>query len=237
MNTQRGAALLLALWALVLLSVVMTAALANVRLENRQSNYALRRAQALCSAEAGIALAVQGLLAPGKAIWLADGKAHALTFDGTALSVSVESERGKLDLNLTPQAMYAHVMTELGASAQQTRQFLQALETRRLTQQPIVSLEDIQTFPGMTPALYQQLLPNISLWSGAGTPSQSFATPTVQKILALNVGQELSDPGQIFTIRSRAQLQEHFSAELVVTLQLNPGNAGSPLYRVLRWQE
>jgi general secretion pathway protein K len=237
MSTQRGAALLLVLWALALLSALMASALATVRLENRQSRYALHRVQALSNAEAGVVLAVEGLLAPAKTAWLADGQAYALTFDGATLQVRIESERGKLDINSADTALYPPLMTELGASARQIQQFTQTLESKRLAHQLIVSLEDLQAFAGMTPALYQQLLPNVTLWSGTNTLSPSFATPALRKALALTGPPDLSDPGQVFTIRSRARLENDFSAELAVTLQLSANDLNAPLYRVFRWRE
>ncbi|KPA95267.1 hypothetical protein PF70_04709, partial [Pseudomonas asplenii] len=43
LHDTRGAALVLALWALALLSLMMAVVVGSVRLENRQSAYALQR--------------------------------------------------------------------------------------------------------------------------------------------------------------------------------------------------
>src|SRR5471030_1779294 len=58
MKPQRGAALILALWALALLSLMMGAVVQAIRLENRQSAYELQHTKAQLAAEAGLALAI-----------------------------------------------------------------------------------------------------------------------------------------------------------------------------------
>lgn len=237
MNSQRGSALLLVLWALALLIALMTSTLSNVRLENRQSAYLLNQTRALNSAQAGVTLAVAGLLSPDKTVWAADGHPHELRFDNAALTVIIESEAGKLDLNSAQPSLYPPLLTELGASEPQVQAFMHAMATRRKDQQPILTLEDVQTFEGMTPALYEGLLPNITLWSSAVMPSAAFATQALRKALPLDTVANDIDPGTVLTVRSRAQLENRFAAGLTVTLEMNTGQMDAPLYRVLRWQE
>ncbi|KEZ65829.1 general secretion pathway protein GspK, partial [Pseudomonas syringae pv. syringae FF5] len=76
-----------------------------MQLESRQSLWLRQNTQALMAAEAGMNMAVQGLLDPEqRKRWIADGRVVSLRMDDTQLLVSIRSERGKLDLNSAPVA-------------------------------------------------------------------------------------------------------------------------------------
>src|SRR5471030_1710899 len=90
MKRQRGAALLLVLWALALLSVLLGGLAGWVQLQSRQALWLRQHTQTVLAAEAGIAL----VMADRR--WIADGRDIELTFDDAQLHVSLRSERGKL---------------------------------------------------------------------------------------------------------------------------------------------
>jgi general secretion pathway protein K len=241
MNDQRGAALLLVLWALALLSALMASAVALTRLENLQSAYELNHSRALSNAQAGLALAIDGLLLPAPGTWITNGVAHELNFDGTTLSVSVRNERGKLDLNAASPEALRVLLRQVGANAEQIQQLPQQLQMRQATGQPLQAIELLQTFTTMDQTLYARLIPDVTLWSGLAVPDPAYASPTVRTALALpaiNTLMTSSDnAGSVVDVHSRARLANGFSAQLNVVLQLNPAGGNAPLYRVLRWQE
>ena len=101
MKRQRGVALLLVLWVLALLSLLLGGLAGWVQLQTRQAAWHRQHAQALMAAEAGMNLAVQGLLDPSqREQWVADGRERVVSFAGAALHIRVYSERGKLDLTV-----------------------------------------------------------------------------------------------------------------------------------------
>ncbi|TLG91598.1 general secretion pathway protein GspK, partial [Pseudomonas edaphica] len=59
MKRQRGAALLMVLWALALLGLIMAGVVDTLRLENRQSAFSLQQTHARLAAQAGLALTIQ----------------------------------------------------------------------------------------------------------------------------------------------------------------------------------
>ncbi|MGY2224939.1 hypothetical protein ACW9IK_19820 [Pseudomonas gingeri] len=236
MKRQRGAALILALWALALLSVMMGAVVQSIRLENRQSTYELQHAKALLAAQAGLALAIQSLASPPSTM-IADGRAYSLPFDDAQLTVKAYSDRGKLDLNFANLDNFIRLATFLGASPAQSQQLTDEMSLRRANANTLKAIEELQQFPGMDPTLYERLAPHLTLWTGLGQPDPSFAAETVRAALKLGPPVPGRSPGTILTVHSQAILATGVSADLDVTFFLTPQGEGTQLYRVLRWQE
>ncbi|KAF1051124.1 MAG: hypothetical protein GAK43_02547 [Stenotrophomonas maltophilia] len=237
MTTERGAALIVALWVLGLLSVLMVGVIATVRLENQQSQYELDQLRARLAAQAGLALALEALAAPTASGFEADGRPSALTYEGMPLTVWVESERGKLDLNSTDAGSVERLLSARGASPEQTRQLIQALQHWQAAGRRLETFEQLYDVPSMDAALLERLSPDITLWTGLGAPDPVFASPALQQVLGLSPGGLSNGPGSLFTLRSVARLPNGSSSGLQATLHLLPGGGSGPLYRVLRWQE
>lgn len=240
MKHQRGVALLLVLWALALLSLLLGGLAGWVQLETRQALYARRHTQALLAAEAGLAMAVQGLADPvERKRWIADGREIALGFDDAQLRVSVRSERGKLDLNSAVVGDIARLVQACGGTKAQATTLAQALEGLRGNgSPPLRVIEEVRPLPGMTQALYLRLLPEITLWSGLDRPDPAFASALSRRALNLpNQSPVGADPGQVLMIESRAQRAGGFTARLQTTVLLSPSEGSAQPYRVLRWQE
>jgi len=237
---QQGVALLLVLWALALLSLLLAGLASWVQLESRQALWARQHTQAQLAAEAGLAMAVQGLSDPQqRKRWVADGREIALQFDGAQLRVSVRSERGKLDLNSAVVGDIARLAQACGAGKDQAAGLSQELERRRgLGSPPLRVIEEVRQLPGMTQALYRRLLPEVTLWSGLDRPEPAFASPLLRRALNLpNQSAVGSDPGEVLMIESYAQRPGGFVAELHTTVLLSPSEGSAQPYRVLRWQE
>lgn len=237
MRKQKGVALIVSLWALALLSVLVGGVVTAVRLENQQSAYELRRSHALISAEAGLALAVESLLSSHLAGFVADGRDNVLMFDSVKLNISMRSERGKLDVNFADVHSIERLLRYLGAAPDQASQLGEQLQNLRSARQTIKVVEQLQTLPSMDATLYARLEPNVTLWSGLIWPDAAFATTDIRAALALPNSLINSNPGNIVSVRSQAQLTDGFSASVQVTLYLAPNGEGPQLYRVLRWQE
>ncbi|MGX5794745.1 type II secretion system minor pseudopilin GspK [Pseudomonas sp. E2-15] len=233
MKRQRGAALLLVLWALALLSVLLGGLAGWVQLESRQALWLRQHTQTLLAAEAGIALAM------ADRHWIADGRDIPLTFDDAQLHVSLRSERGKLYLINAEADDFMRLALACGATQAQAGQLLKALEARRKQGlPPFRVLEEVRQLPGMTQTLYSQLLPEITLWSDLDRPDPAFASPLMRKALNLpHQNAEGADPGVVLMVDSRAHRPGGYQARLQITVLLSPSEDSAQPYRVLRWQE
>ncbi|MDR6711381.1 general secretion pathway protein K [Pseudomonas hunanensis] len=237
MNRQRGAALLLVLWVVGLLSIVLAGLAISVQLQQRQALWQGNQTQAAFAAQAGFNLAVANLLRNDPTRWLADGQQHPLRFADCMLRVSVTSERGKLDLNASPASSLEKLLRASGASRATAKSITQALGKRR-NEVPLRMLEEFRELPGMTYAVYARALPLITVWSGNTHPDPSLAAPALAKLLGLpRYNGPALDPGQILTVSSEASLPSGFTAHLKATFVLLPAHAGGKPYRVLRWQD
>jgi general secretion pathway protein K len=238
MTDQKGAALLIALWALAFLSVLMGGVVTAVRLENQQSQYALDRSHALISAEAGLALAIEGLLEPMTHPVIADGRNYETILDGVKVAFSVRSERGKLDINSADVQTFKRLVLYFGASRTQAQRLGDQLKRLRTIGGSVEVLEQLQAFDSMDSELYKKLEPNITLWTGLAQPEAAFATPEIHAALGFSARPIVSNsPGSVATVYTRAQLPNGFSADLNVTIYLSAQGGSMPVYRVLRWQE
>ncbi|UZE27778.1 general secretion pathway protein GspK [Pseudomonas asplenii] len=236
MDDARGAALVLALWALALLSLMMAVVVGTVRLENRQSAYALQRTRALLAAESGLAWVVRDLSSNPPAM-IADGRRYQLTIEDAQLSIELQSERGKIDLNQVSAKDFDQVVRYLGASPEQGRRLSGELLARRSAANPPRVVEELQLFAAMDRRLYARLAPNLTLWTGLARPDTRLATAPLRAALKLPAAVLESPAGPIYSAQITSALTTAVSATLNVTFLLNPQAGGTQLYRVLRWQE
>ncbi|MCU1782934.1 general secretion pathway protein GspK [Pseudomonas sp. 13B_2.1_Bac1] len=235
MRRQRGAALLLVLWVLALLAVLLGGLAGWVQLESRQALWLRQHTQTVLAAEAGIAMA----MAMADRHWIADGLDRALSFDDAQVQVNLRSERGKLYLINAEAQDLMRLALACGASPAEAGQWVKALEARRNQGlAPFRVLEEVRQLPGMTQALYSQLLPEITLWSDLDRPDPAFASPLMRQALNLpHADAEGADPGEVLVVDSRAQRPGGYQARLQVTVLLSPSEDSAQPYRVLRWQE
>ena len=98
MRAARGAALLLVLWLVLLLSGLVAGYALSARVESMQGNGAARGVVAQEAARAGIEYAVSRLLDPDPARrWVADGRRYRFALDGVAVELAVRDEAAKID--------------------------------------------------------------------------------------------------------------------------------------------
>ena len=94
---ERGYALLIVLWVLVLLAAIGTHIAATGRTETNIALNVVRNARAQALADAGVMRAVFSSLDPHAAkSWPADGTTHELTLADGTVTVWIEDENGKM---------------------------------------------------------------------------------------------------------------------------------------------
>lgn len=99
-SRQKGLALLIVLWALVLMTVIGLSFSYAVRVES-QSGVALSdRVRAEATAAAGIRRAILGALSKDPELgWKSDGQTYEIPWPDATLRISMRMESGKIDLN------------------------------------------------------------------------------------------------------------------------------------------
>lgn len=198
-RTERGAALLLVLWATVLLAALLVGVAAASRSQSEAALYGSERVRAELAAEAGLAHAVAGLREPGlREQWVPDGRPYVFDFDGARVTVRVVDASGMLDLNASPPELLRGLFEAAGADrsradglanaiadwrggagyagvAGHLRQVAQASASAGNPHGPFRAIDQLARLPGMDAALYAKVEPALTVFSGRNFPDASYA--------------------------------------------------------------
>ena len=260
---ERGFALLVVLWALVLISLLVLRLTAAGSGEARLGANLRTSAVAEADADGAFAEACTRLMARDGG-WSLAGGHHELTVAGGRAAVSVTNEAGKVDINNASQTLLASLLEGFGESADGASALAQSIAAWRTPMGPsqaatvlapyrraglpygppgeaFQSVDELALVQGMTPALLDRLRPHVTVF-GLGDPVLALADPVVRRAAAAS--------GEVETgAGAPADLDSDDVVSLVVTIhadgavftrrgivQLEPGVAPAP-YRVLTWAQ
>jgi general secretion pathway protein K len=205
---DRGFALLVVLWSLVLIALILSQLLASGRTATQLAINMRSAAMGRAAADGAIAEAVFHLLGHGGA-WPADGAEHDLAIGVTLVTVRVRSLGGKVNPNLASTALLAGLFQAAGLASQQAKTLADAVIAWRsppATQQEtearlaayrqaglpygppgafFAAIGELRNVKGMTPRLLAILAPQLSLYQ-SGDPDPTLAAPLVRQALALS---------------------------------------------------
>jgi general secretion pathway protein K len=124
---QRGIALVMVLWVLMLLGLVAAGFLRETRLSTGIARNALENAKAEALAEAGIQRAMLGLADSDVTAWRVDGTPYQFALGDGTVVVRIQDEGGKVDLNLAPPPLLQGLLQITGVEANAARNLLDAI--------------------------------------------------------------------------------------------------------------
>lgn len=201
MSGVRGAALLLVLWLVALLTALVGAYALTARIEALQGRVGSRGAIAQEIARAGMEYALVRVADRNpETHWQPNGRAYAWRFDGHDVQVRIIDETGKVDLNQADVPLLSRLMQALGEPPDASDALAAAIVDWRDADdlgQPVGGAEDgdyaaagrpygakdapfetiaeLEQVLGMTPDLYARLEPFLTLYSGRGQPDATYA--------------------------------------------------------------
>jgi general secretion pathway protein K len=248
---QRGIALLLVLWVLVLLTIIAVGLTAAQRTESALASNQLATARFHAAAEAGINWAMLNLLAPPTVFdedadtWVPDGTSRLWTFAGETLEIRVFNETSRIDLNEAQRDQLEALLKAAGLDDDRASAVADAIEDWRDTDDltglngaedadyenagrtygakdgPFDTVEELQQVLGVDPELYRMLAPALTVDSDQATPTQEFAPPLVQAAL------------QGITLEEW-ELEKHEQDSVAEPNDsgVSPVGRGGPLYRI-----
>ncbi len=260
---QEGFALLIVLWALVLLSLILTQVLSAGRGEAQLASNLRASAEAEAVADGAVQNAIFHLLDPSPQHWPLSGT-HVVTLPGGVADVLVENVAGKINPNIADEPLLAAMLTLCGVSGAALTGLTQAIMIWRAPATaaedvgapyraagltygppgaPFETSDEIGLVLGMTPAIRACLLPHLSVYPENDTPLLAAADGFVTRALAL-VAQQTGDdtvlagaaggdPTVTITAAAVGRGGGRFTRR--ATLRLVPGRLGRP-FRVLTWQ-
>ena len=212
MNRERGAALLLVLWLIALLTALIGAFALTARVEALQGRILSGGVRAQELARAGVEYSLVRLADTEPTIrWLPDGRSYRWRYAGSEVEIQIVDETGKVDLNQAGQPLLAALMQALGAEREQAERIAGAIVDWRdpdpLTQvsggaedpdyaaagrpygakdAPFETVAEVEQVLGMSPALYARLEPYLTLYSGRGDPDPTYAQGPVLTAMGLD---------------------------------------------------
>ncbi|MEO6234813.1 MAG: type II secretion system minor pseudopilin GspK [Thermomonas sp.] len=216
---QHGAALLLVMWLILLLSGLVAGYAMSARIESMQGNGLARSVAAHEAARAGVEYAVSRLLDTDPAQrWVPDGRAYPFVFDGAQLDVSVRDETGKVDLNVAAPDLLASLLRAQGESAESATRIAGAIldwrDEDNLVQvaggaedanyaaaglawgakdAPFETVAELEQVLGMRPALFRSLAPYLTVHVALPVPDAKFADAVVLQAMGIQRPQPIDD--------------------------------------------
>lgn len=289
---SRGVAFVLVLWVIAMLSILLGSFALVARTENLQSRHLFDTTQARYAAEAGLNLAVYELRkTDASQRWMGDGRPYTFMYDDVMVEVSITDDSGKIDINTAKADLLKGMFMAAGAAEDQATALADAVQDWRdpddLMQlngaeeqqyesaglsygpanAPFNTVSELQQVFGMDYALYEKIGPNITIYSGRGTPSDAYAPASVlqaahpdwtaEQIQQLIQQRQQQIPGQqgppvvgpdgrpimagggglTYSVKSRATLPNGAYTVLDTTIRLGGVNAAGRPYTVLRWRD
>ncbi|MFH0341963.1 MAG: general secretion pathway protein GspK [Chromatiales bacterium] len=209
--TEQGFALVIVLWMVALLSIVAASLAFSMRTETTLAHDLVAHAQARALAEAGLYRGILELTNPDRLRrWRGDGSRHRIRFGGASITVSLQDEAGKIDLNSAQRGLLDAVLRALDIEDDRRDALLDAIEDwrdpdslRRLNgaedqeyeaagrtygakDATFNTVEELQQVLGVTPRLFKRLRPALTVHSHSAGIDDKVAPPEVLRALLLS---------------------------------------------------
>lgn len=260
---ERGFALLIVLWSVVLLSLLGTAITASGRTDIQLATNLRAAARAEAAADGAIYEAAFHLLDPASP-WAADGRPHLVQNAAVAIEVRIEDEAGKINPNTATPELLRALLHAVDADARTSDELPVAIADWRFPSSntrpgaakapeyraaglpyappgaPFESLDELGAVLGMTPVLLGRLVPHLSIYNDRD-PAPQMADPVVRQALREVYG-PLPDaagrgaPLRTVTVVVSAQTAEGARFVRRATLRLGAGPKDAPV-QVLTWED
>lgn len=200
MKRERGAAFVLVLWLLALLTILLGSFALISRTEALQARHLFDTTAARYAAEAGINRVVYQMAIPDPQLrWVPDGRAYEVEFEQAQLVIRVTDESGLIDLNAADTLTLSNLLVAHGLDQGQADAIADAILDWRDTDDllspngaedpdyeaagydygakdaPFDTVSELQQVMGVTAELYERLAPAFTIYSGQPTPNVAFA--------------------------------------------------------------
>lgn len=218
-----GAALLLVLWMIVLLTALVGAFALTARVEHMQGQVLARGMSAQGAARAGLEYALHRLAQTDPRVqWQPDGRSYEWEYHGAQVQVRIVAENGKVDLNQSDATLLTGLLRALGSDPTQAARLAGAIMDWRdadSLSQPSGGAEDsdyaaagrsygskdaefesiaeLEQVLGFTPALYAKIAPHVTVHSRSPRPDPAFAPAPVLDAMGMDGEQIVDQRGRV----------------------------------------
>jgi general secretion pathway protein K len=233
---EEGIALIAVLWTLILLSIIVAAVSLETRTSARIAHNTVENATVRSAADAGIQRAILDLLASPDVSgengrFHADGTVYAWPFANSTVRISVQDERGKINLNEATEQVLIALFRSVGVDPDKAQSLAAAIADFRDADNlmrpggaeeaeyqaaglpwgpknaPFEAVEELKQVLGVTPEIYQQVFPDLTIYSASNAINPALAGEGLTGILiqaGINNSQYLRSPERAYSIRAQA---------------------------------
>lgn len=202
-SSQRGIALIVVMWILVLLTIVVGTYAVLARTESMQSRFLFDTTRARYAAEAGVHRAAYEMRNSDlETRWVPDGRAYLIDFGAAEVEIRITDESGKIDLNSSGAELLSNLFISRGMDETEAWHLADAIEDWRdedelprlygaelaeyeaagypygPANEPFGSVDELQQVIGMNWDLYKELEPMLTVHS-RGRINPAFASADV----------------------------------------------------------
>ena len=262
-GSERGFALLIVLWTLVLITLLVSHLGAAGRGETQLARNLRDAAATEAAADGAVYEAISRLLDGSSRHWIADRRPYELRLPQAVAVVRIEDENGKIDPNASSVELLTALLHAAGADTRtaatvagalidwtfpsaQADRITAAYRAAGLGYRPpaaqFQTLGEIGLVLGMTPDLLASLLPHLTIFH-EGDPDPRVADPVVATAIHDETGAQIAPPaddraGHVVTIHVAATGLggSRFTRDATVRLGATPTQQNpNGLYRILAW--
>lgn len=205
---QKGIALIIVLWILLLVTISTGAYTLMARMDQLEAHTVISSTRARMAAEAGLNLAVLSLRDPDELTrMVADGRPYTIQVGDVMVEIQATDERGKVDINVVSEETLVQLLQGHGLEADDAQYLAAAMldwidldEIERAGgaefpsyeasglevgpgNRPFMMIEEVLQVLGMPWELYKKLEPGLTVYSSVPQPDPAFAP--VEALLAL----------------------------------------------------
>lgn len=207
-SNQKGVALLVVLWLLILLTIVVGVYAILTRTEALQARFLLDTTKARYAAEAGLHRAAYEMFNPDmETRWVGDGRAYSIEFGDATIEIRITDESGKININRADVDLLTELFFQQGVDELVAVSLADAVIDWRdgddlpgeygaeieeydaqgfpygPANQPFQSVDEIQQVIGMTQEMFNDIRDLLTVSGGGGRPNPAFAPAEVVALL------------------------------------------------------
>lgn len=206
---EEGYALIAAILSIVIFALMALTIINVTRSSALMASAEIDRAKLTAAADAGIAIAVHGLMLNDPVRrWAIDGKVRRELFERTTLDIIVEDERGKIALNLINKSEVEAMFTEFGLQGLELEAAVDSfLDWRDEDDDPrprgaefevyapkqikprngeLRTLGELALISGIGPELAQRMIPFTTVNFGTGEFDPRYASELAKRVSSIN---------------------------------------------------
>ncbi len=255
---ERGFALLIVLWTLVLVALIVSHMMASARQEIRLAANLRTGAELSAVAEGGVHEAIFHALDQSAAHWAADGLPHRIAGRSAVLEIRIRSEAGKVNLNTAPVELLAALFRETGEdeatadgiaaaivawrarpgqAPSMAAAYQQAGRGYEPPNAPFESVHELGDVLGVTPAIFDRVAPYLTIYHDGDTDPRA-AEPAVLRALqdvygSIPVSGGASPDESVIRVDVVATLGPARAGRDAI-IRLGPTSPGK-LYQIMTW--